>query len=450
MNNYEDTIIALATPAGYGAISVIRLSGKDSIHTVNNYFVGKRPLYEVQSHSVHYGKLVTPNSEVIDDVLVTVFRAPNSYTGEDSVEISIHGNPLITTKVIELFMHAGIRNAEPGEFTRRAYLNGRIDLAQAEAVAELISARSDTSLRGARNQLDGLLSQKVTQLRDSLIKTSSLVELELDFAEEDIEFVDRTSLVSMINDILTELESLIASYSFGKTVREGINVALVGAPNVGKSSLLNYFLKEYRAIVSDIPGTTRDVLREELTIDGILYKLYDTAGIRDTDDVIETEGVKRSKETVINSDLVVFLNDATEQFNTELYAELCSLTPQERIISVFNKCDKTENRTSDNIYISAKTGEGINTLFQVLREKMLGVNTYTEKTAIVTNARHHVALTKARENLTNSLLAIGNNFTGEYIATDLRAASESLAEIIGEVSSDDVLNSIFSSFCIGK
>ena len=304
----EDTIVALATPPGIGAISVIRISGSKSIESVDSIFEGKTKLINSQTHTIHYGK-IRSNNELIDDVLVSIFRSPNSYTGEDSAEISIHGSPIIAKKITELLLIRDVRLAEPGEFTKRAYLNNRIDLAQAEAVADVINSRTETSLKGARNQLDGMLSQKVNELRSSLVNASSFVELGLDFAEEDIEFVNNDELIKRIEFIQYEIDKLLTTYSFGKLVRDGVNVALAGQPNVGKSSILNYILRESRAIVSRIPGTTRDVIREEVTIDGILFRLFDTAGIRYSNDEIEAEGISRSRQAIKDADIVIFISD---------------------------------------------------------------------------------------------------------------------------------------------
>ena len=276
----EDTIVAIATPPGIGAISVIRVSGSQAISSVAKIFVGKKRLEDAESHTIHYGEIVNSLSEIIDDVLVSVFKKPNSYTGEDSVEISTHGNPLIAQKIIDLLISDTVRLAEPGEFTKRAFLNNRIDLSQAEAVVDVIHSRTEVSLRGSRNQLNGLLSAKVKDLREMLISASSFIELELDFAEEDLEFINNSQLEIKIVEIIKELDALLSTFSFGKLLRDGINLTIVGEPNVGKSSLMNYILKESRAIVSDIPGTTRDVIREEVSIDGILFKIFDTAGIR--------------------------------------------------------------------------------------------------------------------------------------------------------------------------
>lgn len=450
MNLQEDTIAALATPAGVGAIAVIRVSGDKSIESINKIFIGK-DLSTVASHTIHYGKIITSEKEIIDDVLISIFKKPNSYTGEESVEISTHGNPLISQKIINELVKLDVRIAEPGEFTKRAFLNGKLDLAQAEAVAEVISARSDASLKGARNQLDGMLSQKVNELRTRLINSSSLVELELDFAEEDIEFVQKEQLIKMIKEIVGEIDELLSTYTFGRVIRDGVNVALVGVPNVGKSSLLNYFLKEARAIVSSIPGTTRDIIREEMFIDGILFRIFDTAGIRLSEDVIEIEGVSRSREAVKNADLVLFLNDVNHKISTELYDELTQLTKQEQILMVVNKIDLKESEIkSADAYISAKTGEGMEQLFSKLKEKALGRAHYTEKTAIVTNIRHFNNLQKAKLHLLNAVESAQNNFSGEFISVDLRNAESALGEIIGEVTSDDILNNIFMNFCIGK
>lgn len=447
----NDTIVALATPAGVGAISVIRVSGSESISVSDQIFRGKTKLVDCLTHTIHYGKVFDSNNELIDDVLISVFRNPNSYTGEDSVEISTHGNSLITQKIIYALVKSNVRLAEPGEFTKRAFLNGKLDLAQAEAVADVINSRTEASLRGARNQLDGLLSQKVDLLREILINTSSLIELELDFAEEDVEFMSLKEILKNIKEIEIEIDALLKTYSFGRVIKDGVNVALVGKTNVGKSSLLNYLLKEARAIVSEIPGTTRDIIREDLSIEGILFKLFDTAGIRVTEDVIEKEGVIRSREAVKNADIVLFMNDVIGGFSSDLYNQLLEITSDERIIKVMNKIDlnRTETFRAD-VKISAKTGEGIEELFSIMKEKAVGTQSYTEKTAIVSNLRHFDALNRAKENLQYARKSIDEKLTGEFIAVDLRNAETALSEIIGKVTTEDVLNNIFTKFCIGK
>lgn len=443
--------MALATPPGIGAISVIRLSGPNSIPAIDNVFSGKIKIKEAKSHTIHYGNIVE-NDEIIDDVLVSVFKAPNSYTAEDSIEISTHGSPLIAQKIISLIINNGeVRLAEPGEFTKRAFLNSRIDLTQAEAVADIINSRTLVSLRGARNQLDGLLSSRVVSLRERLVNVSSFIELELDFAEEDIEIIRRNDLYSKIIDILVEIKGLLDSYTFGKVIRDGINVAIVGEPNVGKSSLLNYLLKESRAIVSEIPGTTRDTIKEEISVEGILIRLYDTAGIRFSKDKIEKEGVERSRDTVRNADLILFVGDVNVGFADSLSTELRELNSSVKIIKILNKTDLGVNKTFfEDFKISVKTGDGMTQLLEGLKKSALSEGAYTEKDAIVTNIRHYNCLVKAEENLKKALKTIAENYSGEFLASDFRAAEIALAEIIGEVTPEEILNNIFSKFCIGK
>jgi len=450
MSLTEDTIAALATPLGFGAISIIRVSGEKAIETIDTIFTGKMRLEKAKSHTVHYGSIFD-SDEMIDDVLISIFRAPNSYTGEDSVEISTHGNPLIANKILELLTRNNIRLAEPGEFTKRAFLNNRIDLLQAEAVADVISSHTEASLRGARNQLNGLLSRKVDELRTSLLNVSSFVELELDFAEEDLKFIEKKELIKRINNIQAEIGSLLSTYSFGRIIRDGVNVALVGIPNVGKSSLLNYILKESRAIVSEIPGTTRDIIREEVSIDGILFKLYDTAGIRFSENKIELEGINRSIEAVKNADLVLYINDVEQEFDQALFEEILLLNDKKNILTVLNKIDKGyDGIIHYDISLSALTGEGIVELLNKMREHALGTSNFSEKTAIVSNLRHYQCLSRANVNLIKASDSAKNNMSGEFVSVDLRNAINSLGEIIGEVTSEDILNNIFTKFCIGK
>lgn len=452
MNRFtEDTITAIATPSGVGAISVIRISGPLSFEIVDRIFKGKNKLAESGSHTIHYGEILDEEGNLIDDVLISVFRNPHSYTGEDSIEISTHGNPLISKKIIELLLKNGIRLAEPGEFTKRAYLNNKIDLAQAEAVADVIASRTDASLRGARNQLDGLLSKKVDGLRNSLINAISFVELELDFAEENIEFINLGELKNKICLIENEIGLLLNSYNFGKVIKDGVNVVLVGKPNVGKSSLLNYILKESRAIVSHIPGTTRDIIREDVSIDGLLFRLFDTAGIRISEDIIEIEGVIRSRQAVKNADLVILINDVDQDHSEDLYKEITSLTSSDKILNILNKIDLRNNVENNyDVKISALTGEGIESLFEKMKEKALGGANYSEKTAVVINSRHYDCLRRAKESLGKAQNSIENKMSGEFIAVDLRKAVDDLGEVIGVVTSDDILNNIFTKFCIGK
>jgi tRNA modification GTPase len=451
MNLDEDTIVAIATPPGVGAISIIRLSGAHSFSSIENIFSGKKKILEMRSHTIQYGKIIDAKNEIIDDVLISIFHNPNSYTGEDSVEISTHGNPIVTQKIIELLLKQGLRIAEPGEFTKRAFLNGKIDLTQAEAVVELINARSEASLRGARNQIDGLLSQKVNELKEMIINSLSLVELELDFAEEDLIFIERKELLTKMQVVKNELSNLLKTFSFGKLLRDGVNVAIVGLPNVGKSSLLNYLLKESRAIVSLEPGTTRDIIREEILIDGILFRIFDTAGIRETKNPIEEEGVQRSRDAIKIADVVIFLSDITEDMSRDLYNEIGFLTEADKIISVANKVDVMDKKIPGvDVYISAKTGLGVQTLIEQLKRKAIGGYNYSEKNIIVSSIRHYNSLKLAENSIEKAINSINTGLSGEFISIDLRRAADSLGEIIGTITTDDILNNIFSKFCIGK
>jgi tRNA modification GTPase len=447
----EDTIVAIATPPGTGAISIIRVSGKESIEKTDNIFIGKFHLRNVSSHTIHHGKIIAKNGDIIDDVLVSVYRAPSSYTGEDSTEISCHGNQFIAQKIIKSLLDQKLRIANPGEFTKRAFLNGKIDLTQAEAVIDLINASSEASLRGARNQLDGILSSKIDYLKKSLLEISSLLELELDFAEEDLELITQKEIEAKINILINEIDLLLKSYSFGKIIKEGINLAIVGEPNVGKSSLLNYLLKESRAIVSEIPGTTRDVIHEDISIGNILFKLYDTAGIRYTNDFIEKEGVERSKQIVRESDLILMVVDTIQGFSQSLYEALLQLTNKERIITVLNKIDlKNEFNLDVDVRISCLTGDGIDDLLELLKNRSFGTYNFSEDSAVLTNSRHFVALENAKLHLINSKDALSNKMSGEFISFHLRNTESCLSEIIGLVTTEDLLNNIFSKFCIGK
>lgn len=447
----DDTIVAQATPPGIGAISVIRISGPDSFNAIDKIFSGKNKIQNAKSHTIHYGKILT-DDEIIDDVLVSVFRNPHSYTGEDSVEISTHGSTFVVQKILALLtLDENIRVAEPGEFTKRAFLNDRIDLAQAEAVADLINARTLTSLRGARNQLDGMLSSKVDELRGKLINISSYIELELDFAEEEIEFIKRNELVTKIQNIVSDINNLLSSYSFGKIIRDGINLVIVGEPNVGKSSILNHILKESRAIVSSTPGTTRDTIREEISIDGLLFKIHDTAGFRASGEEIELEGIERSRSAVKNADLILFIGDIELGFAPQVETELSRLNPKAKIIKVLNKIDLDESKSYfEDFKVSAKTTDGMMDFISGLKAKALGESAYSEYDAMVNNIRHFNCLERAKADLNHAIDTVNQNFGGEFIAADLRTAELALGEIIGIVTPDDVLNNIFSKFCIGK
>ncbi|MEJ2103216.1 MAG: tRNA uridine-5-carboxymethylaminomethyl(34) synthesis GTPase MnmE [Ignavibacteriaceae bacterium] len=447
----EDTIVALATPSGIGAISVIRLSGPSSIVAVDSIFNGREQIINAKTHTIHYGHIYE-NQDLIDDVLVSIFKGPNSYTGEDSIEISSHGSPIIVQKIISLLLrNQDIRAAEPGEFTKRAFLNNKIDLAQAEAVADLINSRTVISFRGARNQLNGLLSSKVDEIRQKMVNISSFLELGLDFAEENVEFIKENEVISKISDISLEIDNLLSTFSFGKLIKEGVNVVIIGEPNVGKSSILNYLVKESRSIVSNIPGTTRDTIQEEISLDGILVKIYDTAGLRISDEEIEKEGVQRSRIAIKNADVILFIGDVDLGFSTQIERDILDLNPSVKVIKVLNKIDLESGKGFfEDFKISAKTGEGMMDFIKGLKEKIIGESIYTEKDAIISNTRHYNCLLKSKQNLNKALETLEKNMSGEFISSDIRAAELALAEIIGVVTPEDVLNNIFSKFCIGK
>lgn len=452
MNNKykEDTIVALATPPGIGAISVVRVSGPDTFKITDSIFCGNGRIKDAKGYSIKYGKIVFENT-TIDDVLISIFRQPNSYTGEDLVEISTHCSPFVIQEILRILITLGARGADPGEFTKRAFLNNKMDLAQAEAVVDVINSRTKVALRGARNQLDGLLSNKISEIREKLINVSSLLELELDFSEENIEFVERDSLNSKISEIIMEIDRLISTYYYGRITKEGVNVVLVGEPNVGKSSLLNYILKESRAIVSSIPGTTRDIIREEISIDGVPFRLFDTAGIREPEDLLEKEGVNRSREALRKADIVAFIGDPKIGFSLEIDKEIKKWNSEVKVIRILNKVDLLLNESIEaDYFVCALTGEGINLLLNGLKQIAVGDTYYTEKDIVVSNIRHLDCLIKAKENLQKAKNTLNVNLSSEFISSDIRAAENALAEIIGKIVPDDVLNSIFSKFCVGK
>ncbi len=448
MKKNEETICAVITPAGIGAISVIRLSGADAIEIGRKVFKGKVNLQEVDSH-IHYGKLESN----IDNVLVSVFRTPHSYTGEDSVEISYHGSNLITKKIFELLILHGARLAEPGEFTKRAFLNGKIDLLQAEAVSEIIQSRSDAALIRSKNQLDGFLSNKIKLIKNYLVEAMGLIELELDFIEEDLEFLDKSELVQKIETIIGHIEELLSTYKTGKYIFDGVNTVIAGRPNVGKSSILNRILSDERAIVSEIPGTTRDLIKEEIVINGTLFRIYDTAGLRISSDEIEEEGIKRAKKIISQADLVFFVTDIQKPKDRleNYYSETLS---NKKIFRVVNKCDlKLDIKVVDDnktFHISAKTGDGFSKLFNAFNQFIESNKIYSEESSMVSNLRQFNSLKSACDSLKISVESIKSNQSGEFVAIDLRKGLNSIKELTGEVTSEDILNSIFSKFCIGK
>ncbi len=453
--DFEDTIVAIATPNAIGAIGVIRVSGKESLNIVNSIFEGKNLLAQ-KSHTIHLGKLVAAN-EIIDEVLVSLFIAPNSYTKENVVEISCHGSPYILNRVIELLLEKGCRLARAGEFTQRAYLNGRFDLSQAEAVADLIASDSQAAHKIAMQQMRGGITHKLAELRQSLIEFTALIELELDFGEEDVEFANREKLISLLHAIKDEIYRLSSSFKFGNAIKTGVPVAIVGKPNAGKSTLLNILVQEERAIVSDIAGTTRDTIEETLTIEGILFRFIDTAGLRDTTDVIEKIGVERSKETIQKAQIVLYLYDSSQENKTEVVQALNVIPKDKKVIVLANKHDITQdaiiqNETStDWIAISAKENTGIQTLKDLLLQKVLEDNNTTQDAIVITNQRHYEALQLSEQAIDNVLAGLQQQISSDFISQDLKTALRHLGSITGSIDVDkDILATIFGKFCIGK
>lgn len=450
---FNDLICAIATPQGSGAISIVRLSGDGAWNCVEQLFSKK--LSDRESHTVHFGILENKEEEMIDEVLVTLFKKGRSYTGEESVEISCHASPFIQQQILKAITGLGCRLAEPGEFTQRAFLNGNLDLSQAEAVADLIASQSKRAHEIALNQLRGRFSNELKDLRERLIHFASLVELELDFSEEDVEFADRTELNALVSEVLMYIERLIQSFDLGNAIRNGVPVAIVGAPNTGKSTLLNQLLGEDRAIVSDIAGTTRDVIEEVINIDGIAFRLIDTAGIREGAETIEAMGIQRSKEKIQQAKIVLCLADAGSPSSLydvrEWVKNLRTVHPNKTIVTVINKVDiAPEIEVADNeISISAKEGHYINNLTHLLSELVKGDFNSADET-IVSNARHHEALLKTKDALIKAKEGLEMNITGDFVAMDIRQAMFHLGSITGDISTDDLLGNIFANFCIGK
>ena len=452
-----DTIVALATPAGTGAIGVIRLSGADAIQIANSIFTGK-DLSKQASHTLHFGK-ISDGQVVIDEVLASIFIAPNSYTKENSVEISCHGSAYIISQIIKLILSKGARMAKAGEFTMRAFLNGQLDLSQAEAVADLIASQNAASHQIAMNQMRGGFSTELQGLRSELINFASLVELELDFSEEDVEFANRAQMKNLILQILKVITRLINSFELGNVIKNGIPVVIAGKPNVGKSTLLNALLNEERAIVSEIAGTTRDTIEDEMSIQGLRFRFIDTAGIRETDDVIEAKGVARSMEKINSSAVILYVYDALQTSLLELQTIITEFRPileknNSTLFLVENKSDKNtaapyEIEGLRHIQISALLKTGMQTLENEL-VKLVDLAALESGQSIVSNLRHAEALQNAATALEKVLNGIDNPITSDFLAIDIKQALYHLGEITGSISTDDLLDNIFSKFCIGK
>lgn len=453
MNKLQgDIICALATPNGIGAIGVIRVSGANCLKQIST--VLSKDLSEKKSHTLHFCNVLNSDGNVIDEVLVSIFHNGKSYTGEESAEISCHGSNYILQKVMDALLQQGCRMAEPGEFTMRAFLNGKLDLSQAEAVADLIASESQQAHNIAINQLRGNFSSELNQLRDELIHFASLVELELDFAEEDVEFADRSELLTLVKQVLNVVTRMESSFELGNAIKNGVPVAIVGAPNTGKSTLLNQLLQEDRAIVSNIAGTTRDVIEETLNISGILFRLIDTAGIREQAEEIEALGIERSKQKIEQAQIILCLADvfSTENLQeTRVWKnELIEQYPNKKIILIANKIDlNSVLLENQEIGISAKTGLGMEALKKWMVEQITQ-RVDLQNDVIVSNVRHRDALTKTREALQQAQVGLENNITGDFVAMDIRQAMYHLGTITGNISEDDLLANIFSKFCIGK
>ncbi len=451
---FEDTIVALATAQGISAIAVIRLSGKDAIAIAQKSFSGK-DLTKQSSHTIHFGNFKDANN-TIDEVLISIFRAPHSFTKEDSIEISCHGSPVIIKEIIKTLLHNGARLAQPGEFTKRAFLNGRFDLAQAEAVADLITAETDNARQAALNQMRGGFSKEINHLREELIHFASLIELELDFGEEDVEFAERSDLKDLIIKIRSYLRALIDSFDQGNVIKNGVPTVIAGKPNAGKSTLLNALLNEERAIVSEIPGTTRDTIEDEIVLGGINFRFVDTAGLRETQDTIEAIGVERTRERMKKASLILYMfdlsNSTIEEIN-EQYTEITSLAIP--FLAIGNKMDKADPGVlanlsgQDLILISASN----KTNLQLLKEKILEkvqVREVKSGDVMVTNLRHYQNLLQTNQALDHVLAGMDSHVTGDFLAMDIRQALHYLGEITGTITTDDLLDNIFSKFCIGK
>jgi tRNA modification GTPase len=456
LQGWDDTIVALATAPGIGAIAVIRISGPATFEVINQLFP-KKDLLAQASHTIHVG-LLKDGDTVLDEVVLSLYRGPKSYTGEDVIEISCHGSPYIQEQILQAITKSGVRMAKPGEFTQRAFLKGKMDLAQAEAVADLIASNTEASKKAALHTMRGGFSSDLTQLREALISFSALIELELDFSQEDVEFADRTQFKNLISQLKEATAALIGSFKLGNVIKNGVQVAIIGKPNAGKSTLLNTLLNENRAIVSDIAGTTRDTIEEVLNIEGVLFRLIDTAGIREhTDDAIEQIGVSKSKEKMRAAQVVVYLYDLLNISAAELQ-QIVNEFEQEQIkyILVGNKADLANAETvkqfaafKNSLFISAKNNEQIDALKKSLVNNTIHGNINTEST-IVTNARHYEALVGLMQSLEEVEQGLHNRLPGDLLALDIRQCLHYLGTITGSITHEDQLDYIFSKFCIGK
>ncbi|MBO7588078.1 MAG: tRNA uridine-5-carboxymethylaminomethyl(34) synthesis GTPase MnmE [Bacteroidaceae bacterium] len=453
MTELNDTICAVATRAG-GAIGVVRVSGPDAIRLTDSIFrsVSKHPLASATPYTLCYGQIVDGTGAVIDDVLVSVFRAPRSFTGQDSTEISCHGSSYILQQVCRLLIDAGCRQAEPGEYTQRAFLAGKMDLSQAEAVADLIASTSAASHRLAMNQMKGGFSRELRSLRDQLLQFTSLIELELDFSEEDVEFADRSQLEQLAAQIEQVITRLADSFSTGDAIRNGVPVAIIGQTNTGKSTLLNQLLHDDRALVSDIQGTTRDSIEDTTTIGGLLFRFIDTAGIRQTTDTVESMGIERSYRKAREASIILWMTDEAHPADAETEKTILELAHGKHLIRVHNKCDDASalpQPTDTDVWISAKYGHGLQQLNDFL-VKAAAIPEISEQDVIVTNMRHYESLINAQECIRRVRQGLKDRISGDFLSQDIRQCIHHLSQITGDITTDDILGNIFSHFCVGK
>ena len=465
-NQLDDTICAISTAPGVGGIAVIRVSGNDAILITSRCWKGAN-IAEMKSHTAHFGRIIDKNGDILDEVVLTLFRNPRSFTGEDVIEIACHGSIWIQQQIVNRLIECGCRAATGGEFTRRAYTNGRMDLSQAEAVADLIASTSRASHRIALNQMRGAFSRELSVLREKLLEFVSLIELELDFTEEDVEFADRSRLLELATLIKTKVDSLAGSFAVGNALKNGIPCAIVGETNAGKSTLLNHLLRDDRALVSDIHGTTRDVIEDTITLGGTLFRFIDTAGIRETDDTIESMGIERTFKKLNEAQIVLWVIDANTPFDqiAELGQRIFNQLADKSLIAIVNKIDTLDDAHQQEIssfmhdivgqrgataFISAKNGTQLDTLEQLLLKQVALPDSSDANQVIVTNARHFEALTRASEAITRAIDGLTMGISGDFVSQDIRECMHYLGEITGEITTDQILGSIFTRFCIGK
>lgn len=446
------TIAAITTPPGEGGVAMIRISGNEAISVAENIFSG--PIRSYKTHTAHYGKVIDASGNVIDEVLALVMLAPKSYTGEDTVEIHCHGGHLISRRVLETILSAGARAAQPGEFTFKAFMNGKLDLAQAEAVQELIGAKNDLSLHVAEQQLQGKLSTLIRSFQKQLIDIAAILEAWVDFPEEDLEFATMDEVVDALKDICRHMQTLAATFHHGKIVHHGISLCLAGPPNVGKSSLMNALLGQERAIVTNIPGTTRDLIEEEMKLGDLHFRLIDTAGIRDTEEIIEREGIRRSKEAMQHADLILLVLDSARGICPES-ALLIADAPKEKTLFIWNKIDLPNTAPvpfefTNVVCISAKEGTGLNALREAIDRLIWHHGHPSKEEVVITNVRHHQALTNAILALQALIEGLNTDISPEFVSSDMRKVLSELGMIIGTNITEEILSAIFSKFCIGK